>query len=210
MIIGIAALGTACQNKENLYDATGTFESDEVIVSAQQAGEILDLSIHEGQNIKQNAAIGRIDVSNLQLQKLQKEASLKALNQKTYDPNPQLELTRKQLAVQQVQLAQQLHEQKRIANLVRTEGATQKQLDDANAGIDQMKKQIEATQQQLNLYQSNIETQNRSILSESEPTEKAVAIVDNQIQKGTIINPISGTILTQYAFAGEYANIGKA
>lgn len=209
-IISISLLVVGCQKKENPYDATGTFETDEVIISAQQSGEILELNINEGQNIAQNAVIGKIDVSNLQLQKQQKEASLKALSQKTYDANPQLELVRKQLAVQQSQLAQQIHEQKRLVNLVRAEGATQKQLDDANAGIDQTRKQIAATEQQLNLYQSNIETQNRSILSESDPAAKSVAIVDDQIRKGTIINPIGGTILTQYAFAGEYSTTGKA
>ena len=48
-LILIAAITlSACKNNQNKFDATGTFEADEVIVSAQQSGQILSLNIHEG------------------------------------------------------------------------------------------------------------------------------------------------------------------
>jgi HlyD family secretion protein len=191
------------------YDASGTFETDEVIVSAEQNGKILALSIKEGDTLNADEKVGAIDVGNLVLQKEQKEASAAAITQKTGDAGPQLELVRRQLAVQESQLAQQERERNRTANLVKADAATQKQLDDINAAIDQLRKQIAVTRQQIKLYESNINTQNRTILSEQTPALKSVSVVADQIQRGNIINPIRGTVLTQYAFAGEYAGIGK-
>jgi HlyD family secretion protein len=208
-VIAAALLLLGSCSKEKSYDASGTFETDEIIVSAEQSGKILALDAREGENLKAWQTVGSLDVSNLQLQKEQKEAALVAIAQKTADAGPQLELVRRQLAVQESQLAQQERERRRTANLVKADAATQKQLDDITASVDQLQKQIAATRQQINLYESNIGTQNRSILSEQGPARKSVSIVEDQIRKGSIINPITGTVLTQYAFAGEYASIGK-
>jgi HlyD family secretion protein len=73
-----------------------------------------------------------------------------------------------------------------------------------------MKDQMTVTRQQKNVVQSNIATQNRSILSEGKPLEKRAAQLNEQIQKASITNPISGTVLTKYAEAGEITTIGKA
>ncbi|MBC7828635.1 MAG: HlyD family efflux transporter periplasmic adaptor subunit [Chitinophagaceae bacterium] len=202
-------LALAACSGEPVYDASGTFETDEVIISAEQTGKILSLPIREGDSLGAGQKIGSIDVSNLVLQKEQKQASVEALREKTTDVQPQLELVRKQLAVQNSQMDQLLREKARTSNLLKADAATQKQLDDINSVIDQLQKQMAVTRQQIQLYQSNFSTQNRSILSEQVPAQKTVAIVEDQIKKGIIINPVSGVILTQYSFEGEYATIGK-
>src|SRR5690606_8712393 len=143
------------------------------------------------------------------LQKQQTEASIASLSEKTAAPNNQIELVRRQLDVQKSQLAQQLHERTRTENLVKADAATRKQLDDINATIDQLRKQIAVTEQQLKLNTYNINTQNRSILSERVPLEKAVEQLQEQIDKGKIINPIDGTVLVSYALKGEMQVIGK-
>jgi HlyD family secretion protein len=43
---------TACKNNESDYDASGTFETTEVIVSAESMGKIMEFNITEGQEIK--------------------------------------------------------------------------------------------------------------------------------------------------------------
>lgn len=202
-------LTLAACSRQSANDASGSFEVDEIIISAEQTGKILSLAIKEGDSLGVGQKVGSIDVSNLLLQKEQKQASVEALREKTSDAKPQLELVHKQLAVQNSQLEQQIKERARTSNLIKADAATQKQLDDINASIDQLQKQMAVTRQQIQLYQSNISTQNRSILSEEPSARKTVAIVEDQIKKGTIINPIKGIILTQYAFEGEYATIGK-
>lgn len=205
-----AILMASCGNKDNQFDASGNFESDEVIVSAEQTGRLLSFNIREGDTLTRGAVVGSIDVSNVTLQKQQVQATIEALRQKTTDPRPQLELIKRQLAVQQSQLEQQLREKTRTENLIKADAATQKQLDDIDAQVDQLKKQIAATQQQIRVSETNIATQNRSIFSEKSPLEKSVAQFQDQINKGQVINPITGTVLTKYAMEGEMASMGKA
>lgn len=208
-VIALAAASSCSQNK-NLPDASGVFETDEVIVSAEQNGKILSLPLKEGDTLTMGAVVGQVDVSNVVLQKNQLQATIQSLGDKTTDVRPQVEYVKKQLAVQEAQLAQQLREKTRTENLVKADAATQKQLDDITAAIDQLQKQIAATKQQIVLFESNIATQNRSIYSEKSPLEKSVAQVQDQINKGQVINPITGTVLTKYALAGEVTTAGKA
>ncbi|MFN1215743.1 HlyD family secretion protein [Chryseobacterium kwangjuense] len=204
----VILLLTACTQKDD-FDASGNFEADEVIVSAQQNGELISYTVQEGQNLKAGAQVGQLDVRSVELQKEQVEASIATLKEKTVDSDDQSELVRRQLAVQESQLAQQLRERTRTQNLVKADAATRKQLDDINAAIDQQKKQIEVTRQQLKLNTYTINTQNRSILSEKSPLEKNAAQIQEQINKGKIVNPVSGTVLVNYALQGEMQVMGK-
>ena len=203
-----ALLLNACSQK-NDYDASGNFEADEVIVSAQQNGVLLSYTIKEGDQLKTGDTVGQIDVRFAELQKQQTEASIAALSEKMAAPNDQAELVRRQLEVQKAQLAQQLRERTRTQNLVKADAATRKQLDDINALIDQLQKQIAVTKQQLKLNTYNTNTQNRSILSEKVPMEKVAAQFQEQINKGQIINPTTGTVLISYALQGEMQVTGK-
>lgn len=192
------------------YDASGNFEADEVIVSAQQNGELLSFNINEGDHLREGDTVGRIDVTIPMLQKEQAEASIAALKEKTSSPGDQTEMVRRQLAVQQAQLDEQLRERKRTENLVKADAATRKQLDDIDSKIDQLQKQISVTQQQIKLNTYNINTQNRSVLSEQAPLKLSAKQYQEQINKGLIINPATGIVLTRYAMKGELAATGKA
>ncbi|ANH83199.1 secretion protein [Niabella ginsenosidivorans] len=208
VFIFMALALNACK-REKEYDASGNFEADEVIVSAQQNGALLSYKVNEGDQLNAGAIVGQIDVKLAELQKQQTEATIASLNQKTSNPGNQAELVRRQLAVQKAQLAQQLRERNRTENLVKADAATRKQLDDINALIDQLSKQIAVTQQQLKLNTYNTNTQNRSILSEQAPLEKTAAQYQEQINKGRIINPANGTVLVNYALQGEMQVVGK-
>jgi len=201
---------SGCADKNNSFDATGTFEADEVVVSAELSGRILSLQAAEGDVLQKDSAVGWIDADNLQLQKEQVEANIRALNEKTMDVNPQIRLLEDQLIVQQSRLDNQLHEKSRIENLLRKDAATGKQLDDINAQIDMQKKEMLVTRQQIQVQRSNVATQNRSILSESKPLEKRVAQLDDQLKRAAIRNPVMGTVTTRYAEPGEITTAGKA
>lgn len=206
----IAACLSACNGNGNDFDASGTFEADEVVVSSEISGKITSLNIEEGMAIPGDSIVGTIDATNIALQKEQVEASIEALNQKTGDVSPQVKLLQDQIAVQKSQLDNLMYEKKRVENLLKADAATQKQLDDINSNIDVLEKQINVTQQQINVQQNNVATQNRSILSESKPLSKRAAQLKDQLDKANIVNPVSGTVITKYAEAGEITNTGKA
>jgi len=201
---------TSCNNNKPDFDASGSFEADEVIVSAQQTGQILSLNIKEGQQLDANEVIGKIDVTGLQLQKEQTEARINALQEKLNTAAPQTEVVERQMSVLQSQINYLQKEKQRTENLVRADAATQKQLDDITARLVEAQRQLAVYQQQIALNKSNVNTQNRSVLSEREPLQKSVAQIQDQINKGNIINPHKGIVLTQYAFAGEVTSVGKA
>ncbi|QNA45479.1 HlyD family secretion protein [Lacibacter sediminis] len=201
---------TACSSNGNKFDASGTFEATEVIVSSELSGKILSLTVNEGDTVSASRVVGTVDAEGIELQKEQVEASISSLNDKTADVGPQVALLQNQLAVQQSQLNNLLHEKQRIENLIKQDAATGKQLDDINAQIDVVRKQMGVTQQQINVQRNNTSTQNKSILSESKPLQKRVEQLNDQLKRADIVNPINGTVLTKYAEAGELTSTGKA
>jgi HlyD family secretion protein len=214
LLFGITAIASlliiSCNRSESNFDASGTFEADETIVSSEMPGKILSFNVEEGMRLPKDSIVGSVDATNIDLQQQQVEASIHALNEKTANVNPQVELLQNQLAVQQSQLDNLLHERTRIENLLKSDAATPKQLDDINSQIDVVKKSMAVTQQQINVKKNDIATQNRSILSEAEPLKKRVAQLEDQQQRANIVNPVTGTVITKYAEAGEITSSGKA
>ena len=145
----------------------------------------------------------------LKLQKEQVEATISSLKEKTLNPSDQVALIRSQYEVQKAQLAQQQRELTRVQQLVAGGAATQKQLDDLTALTDQLRKQLAVTENQLKVSLTNINSQNRNVLSQEAPLQKSADAVQVQINQGEIINPITGTVLVNYALKGEMQTFGK-
>jgi HlyD family secretion protein len=101
-----------------------------------------------------------------------------------------------------VQLKTAERDQQRISNLVKADAATQKQLDDANAQIELIKKQIVAQQSALGITSG-------SITQQAAPLEVQIAQINDQLEKCKIINPVKGTVLAKYAEPNEMATMGK-
>lgn len=209
-IAAVALLLFSCGKNSDQPDATGTFEADETIVSSEIAGKITALNLEEGDTLQAAQIVGTIDATNIQLQKEQVQASITALGEKTVDVEPGVQLLEKQLQVQQSQLDNLYHERTRTENLVKADAATKKQLDDINAQIDVVTKQMASTRQQIKVQQNNAATQNKSILSERAPLEKRAAQLQDQLQRANIQNPTAGTVIAKYAETGEVTAAGKA
>jgi HlyD family secretion protein len=205
-----AMLFVGCNNNGNAFDASGTFEADETIVSSEMPGKIISFNVEEGMHLGKDSVVGAVDATSIDLQQEQVEASINALNQKTSSVTEQVRLLQDQLSVQQTKLDNLLHERTRIENLLKADAATGKQLDDINYQIEAVKIDMRVTQQQINVQKNNVATQNRSILSEADPMRKRIAQLKDQANRANIVNPISGTVITKYAEAGEVTSSGKA
>lgn len=203
------ALIHSCDPKKDKFDATGSFEANEVVVSSEINGRLLTFDVNEGQSLRQNQVVGSIDAENIALQKDQVEASIQSLSARTSDVNPQVQLLKDQLMVQQSQLNYLLHEKERTEKLVKADAATGKQLDDITSQAEVAGRQIKVTQQQITVQRSNIASQNRGILSEGKPLQKRSAQLQQQLSKSKIVNPINGIVITKYAENGEVTSAGK-
>lgn len=202
-------IATACNRDNKKTDATGSFEADEIIVSAETTGKIMSFQVDEGEQLDSNTIVGKIDKESIQLQKEQIQASIEALNEKTADAGPQVRMLQGQLAVQKQQLEGLLKDQERIQNLYKADAATGKQLDDINNQTSALRRQMEVTRRQIAVQQNTVYTQNRGILSEKKPLAKKVEQLNEQLSDADIINPVSGTVLIKYAEAGEMVAAGK-
>lgn len=209
-IIVFISFIAGCGKKGNGFDASGTFEADETIVSSELPGKITRLGIEEGLFIPADSVVGTVDAANISLQEEQVAASIRSLSEKTVDAGPQIRLLQEQLAVQETQLKNLQHEKNRIENLVKADAATGKQLDDISNQVEVARRQMNVTRQQIAVQKNNVATQNRTILSEADPLKKRIDQLREQAGKANIINPVSGTVITKYANTGEITAAGKA
>lgn len=189
-----ALLFASCNGNGGGFDATGSFEATEIIVSSQANGKILEFNITEGQELKNEEIVGFIDSTQLYLQKL----SLSKNAQGVRAQNPNIST---QTAAINEQIATLERERSRVQNLIKANAANQKQLDDINAQIDVLQKQLSA-------QTSTLQKSSAHISAQSSALEIQIAQIDDQLAKCTIKSPISGTVLNKYAEVGELAGMG--
>ncbi|MBR2325778.1 MAG: efflux RND transporter periplasmic adaptor subunit [Alistipes sp.] len=189
-----AMLAVSC-GTEAEFDAQGTFEATEVIISSEAAGRILSFDIEEGMAINADEPLAVIDSVQLHLQRSQLEAQLSALLNSRPDVQTQVASLREQIATLKV-------EQRRIENMLRDGAATEKQKDDVDAQIRILESQLSATLSTLN-------TNTSTINSNAEAIRVQISALNDRIGKCRAVSPISGTVLVKYAQEGELATVGK-
>ncbi|WP_246581461.1 HlyD family secretion protein [Echinicola shivajiensis] len=192
-VILLMAISQACEKRT--FDASGAFEAEETIISAEVSGKIMELKLEEGQELTQGQAIGYIDSTQLALQKKQIAAQIRAILAKK--PNIPV-----QLASIQERLQAAKKEQNRIQNLIAEDAATAKQLDDINAEVLVLEKQFSAQKSSLNISSGGLD---QEIL----PLQAQQQQIEDNLKKSLLINPIAGTVLVKYMEEYEMAVPGK-
>ena len=199
----------SCNKKEKDFDATGIFEATEITVSAQASGEVQQLDITEGQSLDSGARVGQIDVYQL----VQKQNELEAAKQQIYankaaTDSRQLDLN-KQLASLQQQISHAQRERQRLARLVQDGAVARKLLDDINAQISLLQRQLEATRDQFRSTNASLADQIKGFQAQMKGVEAQQRQLERQIQNATIVAPKSGVMLEQLVKAGEFVGVGK-
>lgn len=185
----------ACGNGKGDFDASGTFEATEVIVSSEANGKIMHFNLEEGDRLKAGQEVGYIDTVQLYLKKMQLMTSTKSIQSRRSDIAKQIAATKEQITKAET-------EKRRNENLLKSNAATQKQVDDIESQLAVLQKQLAA---QISTLQSG----NQSVTEESSAMEIQVAQIEDQLRKCRIISPITGTVLSKYAEVGELATQGK-
>lgn len=192
--IAILMLTASC-GKQTTFDAQGTFEATEIVVSSEATGKILHFEAEEGTLVEAGQQVGAMDSLQLHLQRKQLIAQQSALLNSRPDVKKQVSSLREQIAKQKSEL-------QRVENMLRDGAATQKQHDDINAHIRVLEGQLEATLSTLGKNTASINDNSASL-------EAQIAALDDRIAKCHIIAPTNGTVLVKYAEAGELTTVGK-
>jgi len=185
---------SSCKPKSQ-FDASGTFETEETIISAEATGRIKEFNVQEGDTLTAGKYIGYIDTAQLYFNKENLQAQIQAGLSKRPD-------IAAQVASLQVQLQNAQHEQTRISNLLKADAATQKQLDDQTFMVAQIQKEIDA-------QMSTLDISTTSINKETVPLRALIQQMNDQLTKCYLVNPINGTVLAKYARLDEEATPGK-
>jgi len=184
----------SCNNEAD-YDAQGTFEATEVVISAEGTGRILCFDVAEGEQIEANSVVGAIDSLQLHLQREQLKAQQTALLSSRPDKEKQVASLRSQIAKQRTEL-------QRVENMLRDGAATTKQRDDIEA-------QITILEGQLSASLSTIDINTSTINNNAAALEAQIAALYDRIAKCRIAPTVSGTVLVKYAEEGEFTTAGK-
>ncbi len=187
---------SACGARQASFDASGSFEAEETIISSQASGMLQKFTVEEGQVLKAGETIGYVDTVQLYLKWKQLAAQQQALQARK--PNIGV-----QLAALEEQLQNAQKEKIRITNLLKGDAATGKQLDDINLNIEVIRRQIAAQRSSLEIAASGID-------KDALPVEVQMEQVRDQLTKCYIVNPVNGTVLTKYAAQDEMTAAGKA
>lgn len=185
----------SCQEEGARSDAYGNFEATTVTVSAEAQGQLLHLNATEGQQLKTGQLTGLVDTALLHLQREQVRATIRTLPKKLQNSLAEIAVLKRQ----QLNLER---ERDRVARLVEKKAATPKQLDDLNG-------EVEVVQNRIASVQANTSTANRGIMAEKEPMLAQIALLDEQIRRAYLYNPVAGTVINKMAEAGEMVGIGS-
>ena len=195
ILISTLLMLAACGANEKEYDATGTFEATETIVSAEQSGVLLHFDVEEGNVLKQGQEVGLVDTTQVWL-KIQQTSAMKAVYR---SQKPDMEA---QIAAIRQQLTKAQQEQQRYQELVADGAAPSKILDDAA-------NQVKVLQKQLAAQQSALSTNIQALDKQMATADVQVSQLQDQLRKCHITTPAQGTVLEKYVEQGEFVSVGK-
>lgn len=185
----------SCRNIGSEYDAEGYFESTEVTVSSEATGRILYFDVQEGDAVGAGMQVGCVDTVQLYLSRQQLLLSSESVLSNRPDISTQVQGLKEQIKAAE-------REKDRVSRLLADGAATQKQMDDLDARLSLLQVQLEAQETALRNSVTSIDAQSSSI-------DMQIAQVEDRLAKCRIISPVSGTILTKYAEAGEFTAAGR-
>ena len=185
----LVLLAASCVEGNKAYDASGVFESTEVTVSAEGNGKILSLNLQEGDRLEAGQIVGCIDTVQLHL-------SRRAVG------SGRLDISR-QIAALESQIGKQRQELDRFTKLEKAGASNRKQVEDIQAQIETLERQLAAQKESLN-------SSNRNVSGQADALEAQIEQIRDRIRKCVITSPVAGTVLAKYSEAGEFAALGRA
>ena len=190
LYFALALVSVGC-NRTKEPDAYGTFEADEVVVSAETTGQLVSFTPVEGAQLSRGAVVGVVDTTQLTLERQQVVAQRQATGSRG------TEVTQ-QIRVLDIQRTVARRNYDRTRRLFAEQAATAQQLDQAERDYRVLGAQIEA-----------LRAQQQSVARDVSSGEARVAQISERLGKSRIVNPERGTVLATFAHAGELVQPGQ-
>jgi HlyD family secretion protein len=183
------ALVSACDHP--LPDAFGNFEATEVAVSAEFAGPLLRMDAVEGQRLEAGAVVAELDTLQLSLQRAELDAQRESARLRAAEARAQVRVLEAQLETARDDLA-------RTERLYASEAATAQELSRFGGSVRVIEQQVAASQARV-----------RVANQEAASVDTRIVQIVDRLGRGRIRNPVTGTVLTTFAEAGEFVQPGQ-
>ncbi|MCU0367094.1 MAG: hypothetical protein MUC30_07760, partial [Bacteroidales bacterium] len=158
--VALLMLLSGCGRGESDADAWGTFEADDIIISAETSGRIVAMDADEGMDVSGGAVIAVTDTTMLVLQLAELEAVTAAAQARLAGIAAQDAVIRQQMDNLNINIG-------RTRRMLADGAATQKQLDDLTGQLEVLKRQSETNT-----------TQRRSVAAEIQGVEAKRAVIN--------------------------------
>lgn len=192
IVLSAVLMLTACYNNESQSDAFGNFEADEIIISAQVGGPLMNYHLEKGQPVEAGVSYALVDTLELALQKRQVAVKKSA-------GEAQLVGFETQKNIYKERKANLKRDQLRIARMLKEGAATQKQLDDVEGAMAVIDRQVEHVQSQV-----------YALKKELEVLDAQMDVLTDKISRCLIKAPTAGIVLETYKEAAELVVPGQA
>jgi HlyD family secretion protein len=184
-------VATGCNRGKSDADAWGTFEADEVVISAESSGRIISMNVTEGMVVDGGAVIAATDTTMLVLQRAELDAVTAQAQARLAGIAAQDAVIRQQMDNLSVNIG-------RTRRMLADGASTPKQLDDLTGQMEVLRLQSEANN-----------TQRRSVAAEQQSVAAKRAVLNEQIARSIVLSPVTATVIEKYASEHELTAAGK-
>lgn len=185
IVVIFALIGSGCDNGEEVYEYTGIVEGVSVKVPALTGGKIISMIISEGQFVEKGQLIAVIDTLELELNKMQVNASLEELAVQT-----QIAKTNLSRTTNDYEYLNDKYE--RTKKLYNGNSIPKQTLDDVENRFETVESALVSAKQNL-----------KSIDAKRKQLDAQLNLMQKKINDAKIISPFSGYITSKYFEAGE-------
>ena len=182
------ALAACAEPEPNAY---GNFEATEVAVSAELGGPLLAFSVREGDVLEAGAIVGTVDTLDFALQRDELNVAAETSRIRRTEALAQIRILEAQLAPAREDL-------ERLERLSAVEAATAQQLTRARGQVAVLEEQISAARIRVRLTEQ-----------EGAAVASRIGQIQNRLSRGSIANPIRGTVLRSFVEPGESVQPGR-
>jgi HlyD family secretion protein len=189
--ICLAVLTAGCSDNEKAASGSGFIETDEVLVSSEVTGRVMEKYFTEGSVVGRGDILLAVDPTRITLQIKSAQASLGAAEAN--------------LNVTEVQLSQAMEAEKlaesefqRVTDLLKSGTANQRQYDRARFEYDSAQKSRQIAEARI-----------AAVEAEIEKIRTEMARLQRELDDTTPESPIAGTVLEEYIDIGELLSPGR-
>lgn len=217
-IIMLLIFFSACAEKKNSNEikSSGTIEATDVVISSKSAGQIKEILVKEGDNVKKDDILIILDHESLDIQLRQTaaiieqaEAQLRLLQAGARKED--ITLAKEQVKLAQINVDQAATDVERLGKLYESNTITKKQYEDAATRYDLTLNQLNSAKENLDKVKNITRPEEiESAKANLKKTKIGLEIIQKNIDDCTIKSPVDGTVSKKFSEAGEYVTPGSS